>query len=231
MPMSIVAVTGASGFVGSAVVRALIAAGRSVRAIVEAARERFLTDVYGSTTIASIAADANASPDTVYKTFGGKAGLLRVICEEALAGEGPLPAEARSDAMQAAEADPRRLLRGLGLLTTEVAPRIAPLLLLLSTAAENDDTLVNLKNDLEAARLARMAHVAQGLANKTRFRDGRSVVEAADIMWTYSSPELFRLLVIGRGWTAQEYGRFIGESLVDALLERDPSDDPPGALH
>lgn len=35
MPMSIVAVTGASGFVGSAVVRALIAAGRSVRAIVE----------------------------------------------------------------------------------------------------------------------------------------------------------------------------------------------------
>ena len=193
-------------------------------AILEAARARFLTDGYGPTTIASIATDADASPDTIYKTFGGKAGLLRAICELALAGEGPLPAEQRSDVMQAAEPDPRRLLRGLGVLTTEVAPRIAPLLFLLSTAAENDNTLIDLKNDLEAARLARMTHVARGLASKTRYRDDRSIDEAADIMWAYSSPELYRLLVIGRGWTPEEYGQFVGESLIDALLERGPND-------
>ena len=39
---------------------------------------------------------------------------------------------------QSFDDDPRRMLRQLGTLTTEVAPRIAPLLLLLSAAAETE---------------------------------------------------------------------------------------------
>ena len=157
-------------------------------AIVAAARQRFLDDGFAATTIASIAADSGASADTIYKSFGGKAGLVRAICEEALKGEGPIPAERRSDAMQAAETDPRRMLRALGTLTTEVAPRIAPLLLLLSTAAEIDTSMSQLRADFDTARLARMTHVAQTLASKTQLRLGLSVDEAADIMWAYSSP-------------------------------------------
>jgi hypothetical protein len=37
-------------------------------------------------------------------------------------------------------------------------------------------------------------------------------------MWIYSSPELYGLLVITRGWTPARYGKFVGESLVAALL-------------
>lgn len=198
-------------------------AGRTRQAIIDAARHRFLHDGYTVTTIASIAADADASPDTIYKTFGGKAGLLRAMCEDALRGAGPVPAEQRSDAMQAAATDPATLLRGLGTLTAEVAPRIAPLLLLLATAGESDAALAELQAELEDARLARMAQVARTLAGKTHLRAHRTVDETADIMWTYSSPELYRLLVLTRGWTPDRYGEFVGESLVDALLERNPS--------
>ena len=187
-------------------------------AIVAAARRRFLADGFTATTIASIAADAGASADTIYKSFGGKAGLLRAMCDDALKGEGPVPAEQRSDAMQAAEADPRRMLLGLGTLTTEVAPRIAPLLLLLSTAAEADNAIAQLRADFDAARLARMTHIAQTLASKTQLRPGLSVDEAAEIMWAYSSPELYGLLVLMRGWRPERYGEFVGESLVSALL-------------
>lgn len=186
--------------------------------IVAAARQRFLNDGFTATTIASIAADAGASADTIYKSFGGKAGLLRAMCEDALKGGGPIPAEQRSDAMQAAEADPRRMLRGLGTLTAEVAPLIAPLLLLLSTAAQTDASMAQLRADFDAARLARMTHVAQILARKTQLRPGLTVGEAAEIMWTYSSPELYSLLVLARGWRPERYGEFVGESLVDALL-------------
>ncbi len=129
---------------------------RTREAIIAAARRRFLDDGYSATTIASIAADAASSADTIYKSFGGKAGLLRAVCEDALGGSGAVPAEERSDAMQAAESDPRRMLRGLGTLTAEVAPRIAPLLLLLVTAAEADPALRALRADLETERLARM---------------------------------------------------------------------------
>jgi AcrR family transcriptional regulator len=187
-------------------------------AIVAAARQRFLDDGFTATTIVSIAADAGASTDTIYKSFGGKAGLLRVMCEDALKGEGPMPAEQRSDSMQAAETDPRRMLRGLGTLTTEVAPRIAPLLLLLSTAAETDTAMAQLRADFDAARLARMTHVAQTLATKTQLRVDLSVDEAAEIMWAFSSPELYSLLVLTRGWRPERYGEFVGESLVGALL-------------
>jgi AcrR family transcriptional regulator len=190
-------------------------------AIIAAARQRFLTDGYTATTIASIAADADASPDTIYKSFGGKAGLLRALCQDALTGTGPVPAEQRSDAMQAAESDPRQMLRGLGTLTTEVAPRIAPLLLLLACAAETDTAVAQLRADLDAARLTRMTQVAQTLAAKTQLRPGLSIQEAAEIMWTYSSPELYGLLVLSRGWSPERYGQFVGETLVDALLGHD----------
>jgi AcrR family transcriptional regulator len=64
---------------------------------------------------------ARVSVDTVYKNFGGKPGLVRAICEQGLAGEQPVHAEARSDALQAAEGDPRAIIRGWGALTTEIA--------------------------------------------------------------------------------------------------------------
>ena len=200
-------------------------------AIVAAARQRFLDDGFTSTTIATIAADAGATADTIYKSFGGKAGLLRAMCEDALKGEGPIPAEQRSDAMQASETDPRRMLRGLGTLTTEVAPRINPLLLLLSTAAEADPAMAQLRADFDAARLARMTQVAQILATKTQLRPGLSVEEAAEIMWAYSSPELYGLLVLTRGWRPERYSEFVGESLVDALLGGRDTDDGTEPLH
>ena len=200
-------------------------------AIVAAARQRFLDDGFTSTTIATIAADAGATADTIYKSFGGKAGLLRAMCEDALKGEGLIPAEQRSDAMQASETDPRRMLRGLGTLTTEVAPRINPLLLLLSTAAEADPAMAQLRADFDAARLARMTQVAQILATKTQLRPGLSVEEAAEIMWAYSSPELYGLLVLTRGWRPERYSEFVGESLVDALLGGRDTDDGTEPLH
>lgn len=204
-------------------------ADRTRKAIIDAARGRFLHDGYTATTIAAIAADADASVDTIYKSFGGKAGLLRAMCEDALAGAGPVPAEQRSDAMQAAVTDPATLLRGLGTLTAEVAPRIAPLLLLLSTAAESDPALAELRADLETARLNRMTQVARTVFAKTPLRGDRTVEQAADILWTYSSPELYRMLILTRGWTPDRFGQFVGESLVDALLETShrPTSGPP----
>jgi AcrR family transcriptional regulator len=189
-------------------------------AILDAALRRFLDVGFTATTIASIAADAGVSPDTIYKSFASKPGLVRALCERALEGAGPAPAELRSDALQAAEDDPHRLLRGLGTLSTEVAPRIAPLLLLLATAAETDPEMARLRADLDAARLTRMTLVASRLAGKTPLRASLTVEDAGEIMWTYTSPEIYGLLVHTRGWTAERFGEFISDSLIAALLPR-----------
>src|SRR3954447_22296673 len=96
------------------------ASGRRERAdrlratIVEVAEHRFLRDGYTSTTVTRIASEAGVSPDTVYKAFGGKPGLVRAIRERALRGEAAEPAESRSDRLQAREQDPRAIVRGWG---------------------------------------------------------------------------------------------------------------------
>src|SRR5450755_3477292 len=108
---------------------------RSRLDVLESARLLFLTRGYAATTIAEIADTADVSVEMIYKAFGGKPGLVRAIWEHGLAGVGPVPAEQRSDEMRALETDPRKIIQNWGILTSEVAPRVAPILLLIRTAA------------------------------------------------------------------------------------------------
>jgi AcrR family transcriptional regulator len=187
-------------------------------AVIEAARRLFMREGFSGTTIARIAADARVSEETVYKAFGNKIALVRAIRDQALAGEGPVHAERRSDRMQASENDPRKIIRGWGVLTMEVAPRVAPVLLLVREAATCDPELARLHQEMDAARLTRMTHNARTLLNGGHLRKGLSLESATDVLWTYSSPELYELLVIRRGWSVERYGQFIADSMIAALL-------------
>jgi len=186
--------------------------------IVDAARELFLADGYAATTVAAIAAAARVSVETIYKGFGGKPGLVRAIAERGLAGQGPVPAEQRSDHIRDTEPDPRRILAAWGTFTAEIAPRVAPILMLARDAAASDPEVALTLDQISAARLDRMALNARGLFEAGHLRPEITPGEAADIMWTYSSPELYELLVLRRGWSADRYGRFVGQALIAALL-------------
>ncbi len=182
------------------------------------ARDLFLSHGYADTTVAAIAAAAHVSVETIYKGFGGKPGLVRAIIEKGLAGEDPVPAEQRSDRIRDTEPDPRKILAAWGAFTAELAPRVIPVLTLARDAAAGDPEIAALLDEISAARLKRMTVNARGLAGAGHLRPGISLEEAADILWAYSSPELYELLVIGRGWPADRYGRFIADALTAALL-------------
>ena len=186
--------------------------------MVEAASRLFLREGFSGTTIARIAEHARVSEETIYKTFGNKIALVRAIRDKALAGDGPVHAERRSDRMQASERDPRQIIRGWGILTMEVAPRVAPVLLLVREAAASDPELARLQEEMDASRLTRMAHNARTLLDGGHLRKGVTLAAATDVLWTYSSPELYELLVIRRGWSVERYGHFIADSMIAALL-------------
>lgn len=154
--------------------------------------------------------------ETIYKAFGGKPGLVRAICDRALAGRGPLHAEVRSDEMARREQDPREIIRQWGVLTTEVAPRISPIVLLLRDAAAHDPEMAALQAEIDAQRLARMTHNARALDG--HLRPDLSIEDAGVILWTYSSPELYELLVVKQSWPANRYGRFVSDALIGHLL-------------
>jgi len=186
-------------------------------AALDHAGRRFLDQGYVATTVESIAQAADMSAATVYKTYGGKAGLVRELCQRALTGEGPVPAEARSDALRAAT-DARAVIDGWGTLAAEVSPRISPLLLLLRTAGETDSEAAALHAELDDARLARMADNARHLVDGGHLRSGVTADEARDVLWLCTSPELYELLVIRRGWSPARFGAFVADAIAGALL-------------
>jgi AcrR family transcriptional regulator len=187
-------------------------------AVVDAASRLFVRKGFAGTTIARIAEDARVSEETVYKAFGNKIALVRAMRDKALAGEGPVHAERRSDRMQASENDPRKIVRDWGVLAMEVAPRVAPVLLLVRAGAASDPELARLQEEMDAARLTRMAHNARTLLKGGHLRAGVTLEAATDVLWTYSSPDLYELLVIRRGWSVERYGRFIADAMIAALL-------------
>lgn len=193
-------------------------AARSREAVLDAAEAAFLAGGYAATTIASIAAAAGVSAETIYKAFGGKAGLVRAIRRRALAGAGPLPAEERSERLRREAPDGRALLEGWGRLTAEVSPRVSPVLLLLRDAAAGDSECSELLREADADRLRRMTENAAHLLAAGYLRPGITLEEAAEVLWTYSSAELYELLVVRRGWALERYGRFVAQALCAALL-------------
>jgi AcrR family transcriptional regulator len=187
--------------------------------VLDAAERRFLRNGYGPTTIAAIAADADVSADTIYKSFKSKAGLIRAIRARALQGEGAVPAEQRSDALhQQHETDPRQIIQAWGAFVAEIMPRAAPILLLIRAAAATDPEALALLNEMDADRHNRMTRNARRLHNAGHLRAGITVARAADVLWTYSAPELYELLVVRRRWSPQRYGRFAADAMITALL-------------
>jgi AcrR family transcriptional regulator len=189
---------------------------------VTSARELLLRDGYAATTVADIAEQAGVSPETVYKAFGGKAGLVRAVWAQALEGAGPEAAEERSDRLQASATDGLELIRGWMQLTVEVAPRVASVLLLVRDASAVDPDMARLWAETEDSRLRRMTRNAGALEARGQLRSGVTRREAGEVMWVYTSPDLFDRLVLTRRWSLRRYAGFLERALVTALLPDEP---------
>lgn len=188
------------------------------RTVLDAAGRRFLRDGYAATTVASIAADAGVSVETVYKAFGSKPGLVRAMWDAGLAGEGPVHAEIRSDQVSSTAPDPQVIIASWVRLSTEVAPRAAPVLLLVRAAATTDPDMASLQEELDAQRLARMTHNADALAKGGHLREGVTREHARDVLFTFTTPEIYESLVLRLGWPLDDFAQFIGRGIAAALL-------------
>jgi AcrR family transcriptional regulator len=199
---------------------------RNREAILDIAEREFLANGYAATTVAAIATAAGVSVETIYKSFGGKSGLVRALFERGLTGRGPIPAYQRSDEMRAQETDPETIMSNWGLLTTEVASVVTPIRLLMRSAAVTDPEMAQLLADSDAERLTRMRHHADFLVERGYLREDVTVDEATDVLWTCSSVEIYELLVLQRGWSSDRFARFVADFMISALLRR-PSAPPP----
>jgi hypothetical protein len=104
------------------------------------------------------------------------------------------------------------------LLTAEVMPRASPIMLLMRDAAASNTEAAAVLDEMNADRLRRMTANARRLRATGEVRAGLALAHVADILWTYSSHELYELLVLTRGWSRRRYGRFVSDAMSAALL-------------
>jgi AcrR family transcriptional regulator len=180
----------------------------------------FLQRGYGDTTVAAIADAADVSVETVYKAYRNKEGLLKAVVDVAIVGDDePVPMLQR-ELVRTIEAEPdaRGKMRLYGEHLTRSAPRRAPLEILARTAAATDPSAGRVWKKLQDERLAGMTAFARHLHEAGCLRQGISLGEARDVLWTYISPDVFDLLVRQRGWSHRRYGRWVAEAVASALL-------------
>jgi AcrR family transcriptional regulator len=192
------------------------------RKIVDATRATFLEDGYAGATMQRIAASAGVVVETIYRTFDGKADLFKAAVAAAVAGgtqRAERPVEQRP-AIRALieEPDPRRKLERYAATQPGIHERLAPLYQTLAEAAAIDPDFEHLREELESQRLEGMGRFAQHLQEVGALRQGLSVEDARDILWTLNSHEVHRMLVRERGWSARRFRDWLARTLASALL-------------
>jgi len=78
--------------------------------------------------------------------------------------------------------------------------------------------MAELLAETDRPRWDRMRHNAARLAAAGGIGEGVSLDEAADVMWTVTSTEIYDLLVRQCRWPVDRYGRFVSETIAAALL-------------
>lgn len=186
------------------------------RAVVDSARDLLEERGLAATTIAEVARRAGVSPESVYKGFGSKAGVVKAVFDVAIAGDDdPVPVADRPEVQRIRdEPDLRAKIRLYAESAAERAGRAARLQLALRDGAAADPAVEELWRTVQAERLAGTTGVARHLVDTGRLRAGAGVEEVRDVLWTCLSVEVYDLLVLQRGWTREAYADWLTRTLV-----------------
>jgi hypothetical protein len=157
--------------------------------------------------------------ETVYKTFGTKAALIKDVYDVTLAGDDdPIPMIDRPEIRAVFEAaDPRDKVARYSFAARRISERVGPLLAKLLAGGPE---LAQFRETINQERLAGAGALVRHLAETGGLRAGVDPGRACDLVWTLISPEVYELLVGERGWTLDQYEQWLAGTLIDALTER-----------
>ena len=195
---------------------------RETRArVLGAARELFVRRGYTGATVDAIAHRAGVSPQTVYNVIGTKADVLKAVYDVALAGDDePVPVGERPHvaAMRAAP-DAATVLRLYARVGRTMVERAGPLLTTVYVQAPGGDPQVRaFVETIERERAVGTAATARFVAERFGLRDGLTVAEAGDVLWTLTSPETADRLLRRCGWSLDRYEAWLGRAMAEALV-------------
>jgi AcrR family transcriptional regulator len=187
-------------------------------AIVRAARDLFIAQGYGRTTIADIARSVGVSVETIYAAFGNKATLLHKAWDITVGGDDTDIVFHERPEVMAIRSEPdlaKRLMLHAAFATT-TAQRIAPFQLMVHSAAGADPAAAAMLEEMGRQRLAGMTVMATEAAATGQL--AVSVDECRDVIWSMTDGMLWHRLVTERGWMNERFAQWLGRMWVSLLV-------------
>lgn len=181
--------------------------------IVAAARSLMSERGWDATTMAAIAAEAGVAPQTVYATFGSKLAIVDGM-RQMMMRSSQIP-QLMDEA--ASESDPhRRLELWAQSIRQQLETSYDVIAIHRQAARSNPDFASEYRKVLDnrSRHFAEFVHDLGGAL-------GAGVDErtAVDVLWALANEEIYRELVVERGWTPARYERWLAKTLISQLLD------------
>jgi AcrR family transcriptional regulator len=169
----------------------------------------FASRGYRAATIASVAQAAGVAVPTVYKIFGNKRNLFSAVIDEWRRGFVP-------ESIDEIPSDPHRTLAHWAEVIRRQWETGLDIAAIYRGAAPTEP-------DVQAELTARLAHREQWVRQVAErlgphLEPGIAVDEAAAVLSALAMPEIYRELVVTRGWTPDAFERWLGKTLTRLLL-------------
>jgi len=183
--------------------------------VLDAARALFSERGIDKVTIAEIARVAGVAGSTVYALFASKTGILSALMRATMFG----PRFQAAQQVLAGVSDPVKLVEMTGTVARAIYEAESAELGLLRGASAFSADLRETEAEFEALRREMQRPRLERLFAEGRARRGLDLAQAQQIMWMYTSRDIFRMLVHDGGWTLDEYQAWLSRTLVEALVE------------
>jgi AcrR family transcriptional regulator len=193
--------------------------------ILAAAYEAFVESGFQATTMPSIAERAGVAVQTVYFVFHTKAELLRAVSDAAVIGVSDPQPPNLADWYRAAvnAADPEQGLAAFVAGVATILDRMGPLTPVLASAAALEPMIAEHLAHTEQLRVEGYGTFIRHLHRNRLFRPGLSVKVATDVLLTLLGPATYVAFTRDRGWSHNQYLRWITPALLELLIKDPPS--------
>lgn len=182
--------------------------------ILKAAKQLFQNIGFDRVTISMLAKASGVSMPTIYAIFKSKRGVLQSLIDDALPTE--QFTELVDDSMN--EQSPRKRLQITAKLSRQIYDAERGLMDILRGASVVAPEFKELEQEREQRRYERQGEYVKKLMLDKALIKGLTIQKARDILWSLTGRDIYRMLVIERSWSSDEYEKWLGKVLVESLL-------------
>ncbi len=179
------------------------------------ARTLLMSRGYANTTLEMIAEAAEVSPKTVAAVVGSKHRLLaELINPDAF----DTHIQHLLDQLRTSQ-EPLQRVALVVLVTRQIYESLVSEFELLRTAGAVALELADVARQVEARRRQNQSYLIANLREQGVLRHDLSPEEATDILWSLTSYDLYRMLVVERRWPPERYESWLTSLLIEHLTQ------------